>query len=226
MSLSILLLVLGVIADDHFVTPFGTLLGENDGVIGYSNGNSDHISNETSTIGSRSYQIYSGMKWQCVEYARRWIISRRLLTFGSVDCASDIWHLNSVSSIKANDFNKALPLNRVPNGSTCRPKIGNLLIYKRTEVEAPYGHIAIITMVEENQVLVSEQNWSNDYWPGDYARKVPLRVDDGVYTLTDEDDMPILGWMVYGYHNSTCFDVECETCSKPTTDPNDNCSYY
>ena len=51
----------------EFVTPFGTVLGSNDGVIGYSNGNDDYISHERISKGV----IYVGMKWQCVEYSKR-----------------------------------------------------------------------------------------------------------------------------------------------------------
>lgn len=66
--------------------PFGTDCGRDlRGIIGYSNCNSDTVSNieswvEVDGVGS----VYAGMKWQCVEYSRRWLIQHRRVTFACV----------------------------------------------------------------------------------------------------------------------------------------------
>jgi hypothetical protein len=33
-----------------------------------------------------------GLKWQCVEYARRWTFLRKSSTFESVEGANDMWN--------------------------------------------------------------------------------------------------------------------------------------
>lgn len=215
-----LLLIVNVLADNHpFVTPFGTDLGSNNGVPGYSNGNSYYTSASSSYYG----WIFAGLKWQCVEYARRWLIISHDLTFASIPCASDIWHLSTLESTEYYPFTYSVPFNRVPNGSKCAPIQGSVLIYKRVDVENPVGHVAIITEVGKDFILVSEQNWDNDFWPGNYSRKVPLDVTDGVYTIKDE--LPILGWMVYQDYDKSCFDSQCKTCTPANHDSEIGCNY-
>ena len=214
------LLITGIIASASSSLPkFGTNLGSNNGVIGYSCYNSE---NELSTYNYVNWS-YAGLKWQCVEYARRWLITTRSLTFGSIPCASDIWHLDSVDSIYSFfPYSFSSPLNRVPNGSRCAPIVGSVLIYGRVQ-ENPVGHVAIIVKVTEDFIHVAEQNWDNDYWPGNYARKIPLRHTDDRYTI--EDELPILGWMVYDDYDSECFDTLCETCSERNEDSKIGCTF-
>ena len=50
-----------------------------------------------------------------------------------------------------------------------------------------YGHVAIITGVADDYVLVSEENWDNEnYWPGNYSRKVSMMFKENQYFLIDE----------------------------------------
>ena len=190
---------------------------------GYSNCNSSYTSNDYNFIGLGDNALYSGMLWQCVEYARRWIITNKDLTFDSVNCASDIWHLNNVWSTRTAWAYPKVDLNRVPNGSKCQPAVGNLVIYKRIDPDNPYGHVNIITEVGSNYILVAEQNWNNDYWPGTYARNVSLTLEGGLYTISDV--LPILGWMQYEHIKYRCGDVECQTCTAINTESNIICTY-
>ncbi|OMJ96262.1 hypothetical protein SteCoe_236 [Stentor coeruleus] len=215
------------------INPFGTYLGSNSGVPGYSNGN-DNNSNEDSYVGN----IYSGLKWQCVEYARRWLIITQSLTFASVDCASDIWHIDYLSSTSdsskyiwhidylssTSDSSKHTSLYRIPNGSKCPPSKGDLIIYKRTETN-PVGHVAIISKVDYDDIEISEQNWDTDFWPGNYSRAMPLTELSGLYYLFDFE-YPIIGWMSYNKpENVHCADIECVTCSAPDRDKDPKCEY-
>jgi hypothetical protein len=200
------------------ITPFGTNLGSNNGVIGYSNGNCDYTSNKDAYIGD----IYSGMEWQCVEYARRWLIATQSLTFASVNCASDIWHLNHLSSATNNKHHTSLY--RIPNGSRCPPSSGDIIIYKLTETN-PVGHVAIITNVDDDEVQFSEQNWDNDYWPGNYSRTMPLSELSGFYYLLDFEN-PIFGWMSYKRpEDIACADIECVTCTPVDEKKETDCKY-
>src|ERR1700722_6168524 len=67
---------------------YGVMVGiASTNVPAYSNGNDSFISNESNYL----YGVYMGMKWQCVEYARRWLFIRKGCVFDSVDAANDMW---------------------------------------------------------------------------------------------------------------------------------------
>ncbi|OMJ81801.1 hypothetical protein SteCoe_17685 [Stentor coeruleus] len=217
--LLISLLVLNSLAlSEPDITPFGTYLGSNSGVPGYSNGNCNYVSDEDSYVGN----IYSGLKWQCVEYSRRWLIITQSLTFVSVDCASDIWHLDYLSL--TSDNSKQINLYRIPNGSQCPPSPGDLIIYKRTK-ENPVGHVGIINKVSYDDIEISEQNWDNNYWPGNYSRTMPLTKLIDLYYLLDFEN-PILGWMSYNNPKSiSCADIKCITCTLPDESNDPQCEY-
>ena len=89
------------------------------------------------------------------------------------------------------------------NGSECKPEVGNVLIYKRGGSDIPYGHVAIIVDVSEYGIKVAEQNWDNDYWPGDYARQMNFTIKNDKYYLIDEE-YPIYGWIEYPNTYSWC----------------------
>jgi len=134
--------------------------------------------------------IYTGYQWQCVEYARRWLLLRKSCIFKDIPCACDIW--SDVPYIERVTDGQQFPLRRVANGSSEPPKKDSLLIYTRS-LRLPFGHVAIITDVVPGYVHIAEQNNLYHYWPGDYARRVPLRFENGLYYIDDRDK--IYGWM-------------------------------
>ena len=140
--------------------PFGTILGKNNEVIAYSNNGGD-LNPEGYHYDNYIEDIFSGLKYECVEYSRRWLISVKNLTFPALPCASDIWHLEQVSDIYSEN---AVKLNRIQNGAKCPPEPGDLLIYAKNP-SAPYGHVAVVIGVEKNYIKIAEQNWDNDFWP-------------------------------------------------------------
>ena len=52
---------------NEFVTPFGSILGEYQGVSGFSNGHDHYYSRQQNFVNG----FYTGVKYQCVEYVRR-----------------------------------------------------------------------------------------------------------------------------------------------------------
>jgi hypothetical protein len=175
---------------DDFVTPFGRVLGVFEGVEGRSNGNDRYFSEEQNFVNG----IYTGYKYQCVEYARRWVLSRGF-EFVSVPFASHIWH---VPFLERSTDKKPTLFRAVPNGSSTPPVADSIIIWKVAE-EVPYGHIAVITDVstEHGYVRIAEQNMENNYWPGNYARELKLELVDGGYWIRDEAEM--YGWMVINF---------------------------
>lgn len=98
---------------------------------------------------------------------------------------------------------KNVSLKGIENGSKCKPVVGNLLIYNRGGSDIPYGHVAIITEVSDTGIKVAEQNWNNDYWPGDYSRELKYNDTIKEYFVVDSG-YEIFGWMEYPSTESDC----------------------
>ena len=178
------------------VTPYGTVLGSNNSVAGYSNCNTNCISNQDKLLNG----IYTGMSWQCMEYSRRWLQSVESVSFGGVDAANDIWQLPLVVSIQDNSI--TYPFFAYKNGGTTPPVAGDLIIYAYEKVNFPYGHVGVIVNVNTQlgYADIAEQNYTNNYWedPQRYARRIILSTANRHYTLVDRDYNPQLHVSING----------------------------
>lgn len=167
-------------------SPYGKMLGKSPrGIEAYSNCQSGCVIFEPNNWNG----TYTGIKWQCVEYARRWLLVNTGAVYGDVDIAADIWDkIDHLTDIKTKH---PIPLEARLNGSTQAPEVGDLLIYAKAFNST--GHVAVITGIDINNGLVevSEQNFNNEYWPDDYARKIMLIRKGGNYWLLDGY---LLGW--------------------------------
>jgi glutathionylspermidine amidase/synthetase len=132
-----------------------------------------------------------GIKWQCVEYARRWLFLRKGCVFDSIDAAADMW--TQLKYVQRVVDGQCFPLKKYPNGNTSRPEIGSLLIYKRSDAGMPFGHVAVIVNVLRGFIQVAEENYYPYYWSGNYSRQIPYVLRKGRYYIND--DYTILGWM-------------------------------
>jgi glutathionylspermidine synthase len=133
-----------------------------------------------------------GIKWQCVEFARRFLLMNRGLWLRSVPVAEQIWSVPHVTDITTG---KKIRLMRWANGSRdARPAAGDLLIWQRAH-DVPFGHVAAVVSVADTHIQVAEQNEHFHHWQGrNYGRTIPVSCDPrGAYTIIDED--PVLGWM-------------------------------
>jgi len=167
-------------------SPYGKVLGRSPrGIEAYSNCKSDCVIFEPNMWNG----TYTGIKWQCVEYARRWLLVNTGAVYGDVEIASDIWdRIDHLTDLKTK---KPIPLETHLNGSTQAPEVGDLLIYAKAFNGT--GHVAVVTGIDINSgiVEVSEQNFNNESWPADYARKIMLIRKGGNYWLLDGY---LLGW--------------------------------
>ena len=168
------------------IAPYGEVLGiTEDGAKAFSNCQSSCVVFDP----NQENGIYSGIKWQCVEFTRRWLIRNRGLTFGDVDVAADMWKLNSLTRLSDLSL---VPLETFVNGAKTAPKRGDLIIYAKEYLGT--GHAAIVLDVNARlgRVRVAEQNFSNKKWPAGYARNIDLINKNGHYWLLDAY---LLGWM-------------------------------
>jgi hypothetical protein len=167
-------------------TPYGMLLGESPrGIKAYSNCRPGCVIFEPNQWSG----TYTGIKWQCVEYARRWLLINTGTVFGDVDIAADIWdRIDHLTDVKTR---KQIPLETRLNGSKQVPQVGDLLIYAKAFNGT--GHVAVVTGMDVNGGLVevSEQNFHNESWPAHYARAITLIQNGGNYWLLDGY---LLGW--------------------------------
>ncbi|CAF1551282.1 unnamed protein product, partial [Didymodactylos carnosus] len=168
------------------LAPFNHILGiASTNVPAYSNEDDEYFHLEQHYFQG----IFTGMKWQCVEFARRWLLMRKSCVFKNIRCAADMW--TDLTSVERVTDAQQFLLAAHPNGSAEAPKHDSLLIYSRS-AEQPVGHVAIITEVGQDFIRIAEQNNKSHYWSGNYARQIPLVFESGVYYIKDEDE--VCGW--------------------------------
>ncbi|RNF23396.1 D-alanyl-glycyl endopeptidase-like protein [Trypanosoma conorhini] len=187
------------------VTPFGSIIGVTNGVFAYSNCNEDYSSKENSTLLGKD-KLFTGLGWQCVEFARRYWMLRGTpvpASFEKVAGAADIWSLTSVQLLDGS----TKPLLKYANNVSARdggsaPRVGDLLIYPRQEGGFPFGHVAVVVAVKSESLLVAEQNWDNKVWPAphhNYSREIPMHhnTKEDIYEVAEADKRTITGWVRY-----------------------------
>jgi len=171
---------------ERCATPHGEVLGRSPrGVVAFSNCNSECVLPEGNTIDGTS----TGLKWQCVEYARRWLLLNRGAVFSDVNIAADIW--TEIDQLTRVSDKAAVPLVAHLNGSRQPPMVGDLLIYAKAFYDT--GHVAVVLDVDPTRklIMVGEQNFDNQSWDGRHARRIGyIEKDERVWVL----DPYIIGW--------------------------------
>lgn len=132
---------------------FGKILGYINGIVVRSNGNTSYVSNSSNYVNNK----YMGMKWQCVELARRYTYLKRGYLIPSISgktgTAKQMWYNTS-----------ALGLSKSDNGGKNRPRVGDLVFstYGLT------GHVGVISSAPSSitragtyTVTIGHQNWSS-----------------------------------------------------------------
>lgn len=171
---------------------FGSCIGQSYLTKAYSNCNGDMVSKETNYVflENENKKIVSGMKWQCVEYARRWLIDNKKITFADVEYAYHIWDLQHGNRV---DTDQKAPLLQFTNKTAnTPPQVGDLLIYS-TDF-AVTGHVAVVVGVSENSITIAEQNYFNQSWDSfEYSRRLLLEKDEkNNYRIFDD---ALIGWV-------------------------------
>jgi glutathionylspermidine amidase/synthetase len=147
----------------------------------------------------RSYVngVYMGHKWQCVEFARRWLFMNHGYVFDDIAMAYDIFRLRQVRVVAEDAF---LPLHSFRNGSRRRPTPGSLLIWNEGGEFETTGHVAIVIEATDEFVRIVEQNVGDRVWPAGqhFSREIPARATaEGEYWLRCTfGDATILGWVM------------------------------
>jgi len=144
--LIILIIILAIIVYNFAprTYKFGDKIGTFDGVTAYSNQR-----DETNSSAPNYYNgIYTGIKWQCVEFVRRYLQVKQGVTFSDVDSAFEIPNAQFTT------------LNGKPIHMTNELKVGSIIVWpKNFEDKCPDGHVAIVSSVTSAGITVVEQNY-------------------------------------------------------------------
>lgn len=180
---------------------FGTILGLAPGNVPIFSSDYDTVDDQL--IPNRhAYQNYvdgilMGYKWQCVEFARRWLYINKGYIFEDVPMAYDIFKLRHVRRLSDGAH---LPLRSFKNGSKRPPEPGCMLIWNEGGEFETTGHVAIVTEVNPHYVRLVEQNVDHLVWTEGqcYSRQIKANTTkDGEYWIQCSfGDATILGWVI------------------------------
>lgn len=164
---------------------------------------SDYASADEREFPTRqSYQshldgIRMGYKWQCVEFARRWLYITQGYIFEDVPMAYDIFKLRFALRISDG---APLPLHAFANGSKRLPQPACMLIWNEGGEFVNTGHVAIVTEVTADHIRVVEQNVTHQTWNEEqhFSRQIKATLtEDGEYWIQcTYGDATILGWVI------------------------------
>jgi len=180
---------------------FGTLLGVAPGGVPIYSSDYDSV-DEREYPTRQSYQshvdgVFMGYKWQCVEFARRWLYLNKGYIFEDIPMAYDIFNLRFVRRVADN---AALPLHAFGNGSRRVPEPGCLLIWNEGGEFARTGHVAIVTEVDPEFIRVVEQNVDHQPWETGQGCsreiKATLTADGEYWIRCNFAGAEILGWVI------------------------------
>lgn len=194
---------------------FNTLLGYAPGDVpvyssDYASADDDAFPNRRAY---RSYVdgIFMGYKWQCVEFARRWLYLNKGCIFDNIPMAYDIFYLRTLRSLKDNAL---LPLRSFRNGCRRHPEPGCMLIWEEGGEFEETGHVAIVTEVFSDRIRIVEQNVHHHVWNEGqhYSRELLAHIDagGGYHIACSYDAAAILGWVI-----QTDDDTDAEIFSEP-----------
>lgn len=129
-------------------------------------------------IRHRDRLFATGIKFQCVEFARRWLLLHYDMLFNNVENAINIWNLSTITRITDN---KRFSFVSVLHDGRALPKIGSLLIYRSTPI-LETGHVAVVTRIEHDMIHFDDRN-------GNHINKTIRILPNGML-----DDSEIIGW--------------------------------
>jgi len=140
-------------------------------------------SDEYHFISYHGKQIQTGLKWQCVELARRYLILQYGISFPSVENAYEIFDLSSMYYVETK---QPVACTSYKNGSKEIPLVGSLLIWDKKYDPNETGHVAVITNVFNHSIQIIEQNNNTS------NRTISIENKNGIVTINEPH---ILGWV-------------------------------
>lgn len=167
-------------------SPQGTCPG---GVVAYSNGDDMSFTHEENLYD----HLFIGWKWQCVEFARRWLLLRKGLLLPEVDFAAHLIYLTYAVDPQTGE---QVPMRAVFNHGMEKPVEDALIIYGE-RIDNFVGHVGVIVEVGDNYVRIADQNRYFHKWDAHYSMEFPLvHHPDGSWEIVD-DHAHCVGWLTF-----------------------------
>lgn len=159
----------------------GQKIDEFNGVAVYYNGGVGNV--EERNLTDDGYNL--GLKYQCVEFVKRYYFEhlnhKMPDTFGH---AKDFFD----TSLKDGQRNQQRDLIQYINSGNSRPEVNDLVVYSPT-ITNRYGHVAIISSVNDDEVEIIQQNPGPF---GDSRETYSLIVIEKQWKI---DNDRIMGWL-------------------------------
>ena len=143
----------------------------------------DGDQNQYHSIVLHGHQVQTGLKWQCVELARRYLLITKEITFPSIPNAYDIFELPHFYQYFST---KKIPIYKYKNGDPIPPLIGSLLLWGKEYDGNETGHVAVIIGIYPHSIQIMEQNNTTSH------RIIPTYKDDQHFYILEKH---ILGWI-------------------------------
>ena len=152
---------------------FGKLIGKTKCNVGvYSNANPPLQRQRNFYCGE-----FTGIQYECVEFARRFLIAARTYTFPEVKSAVDIWKLKRFLSVEQHT---EIPIRHYFPDKESKVRIGDLVIFS-SSVDSPHGHVAVVTAARSYKdkliIYICDQNFSNDSFDKSYNGRVIISAE-------------------------------------------------
>ncbi len=165
--------------DSHL--KFGEALDSLNGVVVYYNGSVSNVAERNVT--KDNYNL--GLKYQCVEFVKRYYYEQLHHKMpDSYGNAKDFFD----PSIKDGERNKKRDLIQYTNPSLSKPQTGDLLILSGSFFNQ-YGHVAIVSEVEEDEIEIIQQN------PGPNAKSRVHFDYEKIGNTFKTSNGRVLGWL-------------------------------
>jgi glutathionylspermidine amidase/synthetase len=176
---------------------FGQIIGiDNYGIIAYSSKHNENYNNQKFSFIFNN--IYCGIKWQCIEYVRRWLIINCNVTFEQIDMAYMMFSTEKLKFIHIT-HKHTIPYKLIYNNQTNNvlPHIGSIIIWDKNN-NYKTGHVAIVSKITNKYIYIGEQNWDDILWNKPFSRKIKIQYLN-LSTININDYNPfqlnILGWI-------------------------------
>ncbi|PXF32948.1 amidase [Pokkaliibacter plantistimulans] len=154
----------------------GFIIDDFNGVKVYFNGGVNNSSGRNLT--SDNYNL--GIKYQCVEFIKRYYYQRFNHKMpDSMGNAKDYFN----AKIDDGVINPQRGLLQYKNGSNSKPQVDDIIVFAPSLLN-PYGHVAIVSSVFPNTIQIVQQN------PGPFASS------RAVFTIEKQNG----GWVINGKH--------------------------
>lgn len=150
-------------------------------VVVYYNGGVENTSGRN--ISPDKYNI--GIKYQCVEFVKRYYYEH--LNHKMPDASGNAKDFFD-KSLSDGVLNTKRNLVQYTNGSKSKPKSDDLVVFSASTFNK-YGHVAIISSVEADEIEIIQQN-AGPF--GKSRQKIKLKYIEGTWII---DNDRILGWL-------------------------------